>query len=198
MTIFRILVFGVLLALAAPGARPALADAPLAKPSATAHPETPEEDATWTGTGGIYRIMAMSAGVLAGAGAMSLFIDGWVVELFQRTGNMTATEAIEIVQDIDSQGGFEAAAIVLSGLAGGLVADKLYLKAVAWLPGALDHAGEKLRPTTDVVGNAWNSASGWTGERLGDASDWLQNRSRELWDRTQMWGERLRDGVLGK
>lgn len=193
MTKFRILVLGVPLALALSLSSPVLADTPGAKPSPTAHPETTSADDEWNGTGGIYRIMAMSAGVLAGAGAMSLFIDGWVVDLFAQTGNLTTTEAIEIVQDMESQGGFEMAAILLSGVAGGLIADNLYLKGAAILPGALDRADEALRPSVTAATDAWT----WLQNKVGDGGDWLQNRSREIWDRGQAWGEKLRDKVIG-
>jgi len=194
MPTFRILVLGALLALASPAGSPARADTPGAKPSATAHPTTPSAEEYWNGTGGIYRIVAMSAGVLAGAGAMSLFIDGWVVDLFARTGNLTTGEAVEIVQDMESQGGFEAAAILLSGVAGGLIADNLYLKGAALMPGVDD----ALRPPLTAIGNAWTSASDWVRNRFGDSTDWVQNRSRELWDRAQLWGDQLRERVTGK
>ena len=191
MTIFRIQVFVALVLCAGLAASPGQAETAAAKPNVTAHPTTATADDGWTGTGGIYRIIATSAGVLAGAGAMSLFIDGWVVELFQSTGNLTAREAVEIVQDIESQGGFEAAAVVLSGLAGGLIADNLYLKGAAVLPGAFDSVTARVQPTLDAASRAVTSATDWARNRFGDTTDWIQNRSREVWDRLQGWAERI-------
>jgi hypothetical protein len=163
-------------ATAAPGAAPAPAPAPGSF-----------EDTVWAGPGGIYRVVAASAGVLAGAGAMSVFIDGWVVDSFMRSSGMTMAEAAELVQDFDSQGGFEAAAILLAGLAGGLIADHLYVKGVEVLPGALDATSQAMQPPLAAAGSAW----GWVTDRAGDGSDWVQARSRELWDRWQQWTEHL-------
>ena len=157
----------------------------------------PSHHSSWSGTGGMYRIIATSAGVLVGAGAMSLFIDGWVTDLFRSTGNLSAREAIEIVQDIESQGGFEAAAVVLSGLAGGLIADNLYLKGAAVLPGAFDSATAKLQPSLDAAGETVSSATNWLRNRIGDSSDWIQNRSREAWDRVQVWVEHAPNPFAG-
>jgi len=193
MTIIRTPVFVALIVCAGLAAAPGRAETVTAKPSSTAHPATTAAEDGWSGTGGMYRIIATSAGVLAGAGAMSLFIDGWVVDLFQSTGNLTTREAVEIVQDIESQGGFEAAAVVLSGLAGGLIADNLYRTGAAVLPGAFESATAALQPPLAAAG----SATDWVRNRIGDTSDWLQNRSREVWDRFQGWAERIPNPFAG-
>ena len=184
MTTLRILVLSGLIVSAMAAASPGRAD------TVTATPTAPPED-QWSGTNGVYRIMATSAGVLAGAGAMSVFIDGWVVEAFMRNSGLTSREALELVQDFDSQSGFEAAAVVLSGLAGGLIADGLYVKGAAVLPGALESVNTALGPPLAAVGDGWARSTGWLKDRLGDTSDWFQNRFHELEDRWQLWAEAL-------
>jgi len=190
MTTLRILVLAGLIASAIATASPGRADTATAKPTAPP-PLTLEEQ--WNASGGIYRIVATSAGVLAGAGAMSLFIDGWVVDAFMSNSSLSSREAFELVQDFDSQSGFEAAAVVLSGLAGGLIADGLYLKGAAVLPGAIDSVDATLRPPLTAIGNGWTSSVDWVRNRAGDTSDWFQNRAHEFQDRWQFWTERLRD-----
>ncbi len=190
MTTFRILVLGGLIAAAILTASPGRADTATAKP--TAPPALTLED-QWNSAGGDYRIVATSAGVLAGAGAMSVFIDGWVVDAFMSTSGPTSREAFELVQDFDSQSGFEAAAVLLSGLAGGLIADGLYVKGAAALPGALDSVDATLRPPLTAIGGAWTSSIDWFQNRVGDTSDWFQNRAHEVQDRWQLWTERLRE-----
>ncbi len=167
----------VVIALAPPEVR---AETPTAKPAPTAADN-------WAGPDGIYRIIATSVGVLAGAGAMSLFIDGWVIDAFTSSSGMSVREAAEVVQDLDSQGGIEAAAILLAGLGGGLVADHAYVTGVQVLPGAYQHTKEALAPTLNAVGTAWTKTRTWVTDRVGDTSDWVQARSREVWDRGQIW-----------
>ena len=190
---FRILIPGVLIALAGL-ATPAFADTPGALPSVSAPAPVPGSfaDETLSGPGGIYRIIATSAGVLLGAGAMSLIIDGLVVDIFQQTGGLTAVESFEIVQDHDSQGGFEAAAVVLSGLAGGLMADSLYVKTAKLMPGVLESVNNTFEPPAAAASAAWLATTRWTGARIGDASDWVQARSQEWTDRWQQWTDTLR------
>ncbi len=190
MTTLRILLLGGLIASAISTASPGWADTATAKPTA---PPQPTLEDQWNSAGGVYRIIATSAGVLAGAGAMSLFIDGWVVDAFMGSSSLTSREALELVQDFDSQSGFEAAAVVLSGLAGGLIADNLYVKSAAALPGVLDSVEATVRPPMTALGNGWSASVDWTQNRIGDVSDWFQNRAHELQDRWQLWSERLRD-----
>ena len=190
MTTLRILLLGGLIASAISTASPGWADTATAKPTAPA-PATLEDQ--WNNIGGVYRIVATSAGVLAGAGAMSLFIDGWVVDAFMSTSGLTSREAFELVQDFDSQSGFEAAAVVLSGLAGGLIADGLYVKGAAVLPGAVESINATLAPPLTAIGDGWTTSVDWFKNRAGDTSDWFQNRAHELQDRWQLWTERLRD-----
>jgi hypothetical protein len=177
MTILRSLILGILILAAGVTLSSCRAEPAVAVPSATSHPGVGESG--WGGPGGIYRIIATSAGVLLGASAMSVFIDGWVVDTFMSSSGVTLAEAAELVQDFDSQSGFEAAAIMLSGLAGGLVADRLYVEGAAVLPGAVEAVDDALAPPLAAVGTAW----GWLRDRVGDGSDWLQARSRELIDR---------------
>ena len=190
MPLLRFLILGTLIAFAGLTTAPVQAETPAAKSNATTHPGADASD--WNGTGGLYRVIATSTGVLIGAGAMSLVIDGWVTDIFMHSGNLTAAEAIEIVQDMESQGGFEAAAVLLSGLAGGLVADNLYLKGLAVLPGTLDSLSNGIQPPLEALNKAWIGGSGWVLNRTGDISDWTQARSRELWDRWQVWSEQFR------
>ena len=190
MTTLRILVLGGLIASAISTASPGWADTATAKP--TAPPPMTFED-QWNSVGGVYRIVATSAGVLAGAGAMSLFIDGWVVDAFMGSSGLSSREAFELVQDFDSQSGFEAAAVILSGLAGGLIADNLYVEGAAALPGALESVNATLGPPLSALGGAWTSSVDWFQNRAGDTSDWFQNRAHELQDRWQLWTERLRE-----
>ena len=190
MTTCRILVLGGLIASAILTASPGRADTAAAKP--TAPPALTLED-QWNSIGGVYRIVATSAGVIAGAGAMSLFIDGWVVDTFMGTSGLTSREAFELVQDFDSQSGFEAAAVILSGLAGGLIADGLYVKGAAVLPGAVDSVNATLGPPLAAIGNVWTSSLDWFQNRAGDTSDWFQNRAHEFQDRWQLWAEQLRE-----
>lgn len=154
--------------------------------------ETPKAPAVaavddWAGPGGLYRIVATSVGVLAGAGAMSLFIDGWVVDAFTSSSGMSVSEAASVVQDLDSQGGVEAAAILLAGLGGGLVADHAYVAAGQVLPGLYQQTRDVFAPTFGAVGSAWSASTGWVTGHVADGSDWVQARSRELWDRGQVW-----------
>ena len=137
----------------------------------------------------------MFPAVLAGAGAMSVFIDGWVVEAFMSNSRLSSREAFELVQDFDSQSGFEAAAVILSGLAGGLIADGLYVKGAAVLPGALDSVEATLRPPLAAIGNGWTASVDWFENRVGDTSDWFQNRAHEVQDRWQLWTERFGDST---
>ncbi len=190
MTTLRILVLSGLIASALATASPGWAETAAAKP--TAPPQLTLED-QWNASGGIYRIVATSAGVLAGAGAMSVFIDGWVVDAFMGTSGLTSREAFELVQDFDSQSGFEAAAVILSGLAGGLIADGLYVKGAAALPGAIDSVDATLRPPLTAIGDGWTTSVNWFKNRAGDTSDWFQNRAHELQDRWQLLTERFRE-----
>ncbi len=192
MTTLRILVFGGLVASAVVAASPGRAETATAKP--TAPPALSLED-QWNSIGGVYRIVATSAGVLVGAGAMSLFIDGWVVDTFVSTSGLTSREAFELVQDFDSQSGFEAAAVVLSGLAGGLIADGLYVKGAAALPGAIESVNATLGPPLAAVGGAWAASADWVRNRVGDTSDWFQNRAHEVQDRWQVLIEKLREAA---
>jgi len=189
MTTFRSLVF--VLALLGGGVSVARAETAGVQPSAlqsTALSDAEAADAAWNGPGDLYRIIATSTGVLAGAGLMSLFIDGWVLDAFTSSGGLSAREAVAVVRDLESQGGIEAAAILLAGLAGGLVADHVYADAGHVLPGALESAQATLQPTVNVMGETWSRSSAWLGDQVGNASDWVQARSREVWDQWQMWG----------
>ena len=188
MTTFRTLIFGGLVVSALSAASPGWAETATAKPTA---PRAASIEDHWNNTGGLYRIVATSAGVLAGAGAMSLFIDGWVVEAFMNNSGLTSREAFELVQDFDSQSGFEAAAVGLSGLAGGLLADGLYLKGAAALPGTVEALDATFGPPLRAVGNCWATSVNWIEDHLNDTSDWFQNRTHELQDRWQLWTERL-------
>ena len=190
MSTLRIMVLGGLIASAISTASPGWADTATARP--TPAPPVTFED-YWNSTGGIYRIVATSAGVLAGAGAMSLFIDGWVVDAFMTNSGLSSREAFELVQDFDSQSGFEAAAVVLSGLAGGLMADGLYVKGAATLPGAMAAIDAAIAPPINAIGNTWNTTATWFQNRAGDTSDWFQNRAHEMQDHWQLWTERLRE-----
>lgn len=192
MTTLRILILGGLIASAVLTASPGRADTAAAKPTAAPQPTLGDQ---WNSAGGLPRIIATSAGVLAGAGAMSIFIDGWVVDAFMGSSGLTSREAYELVQDFDSQSGFEAAAVVLAGLAGGLFADGLYVKGAAVLPGVLESIDASLQPPLAAVGGAWASSTGWLRDRAYDTSDWFQNRAHELQDRWQLWGERLGDSA---
>ncbi len=184
MTPFRSLVFGLLLGLVGAAAPAARADTASAQPIAAA-PSAAE--AAWNGPGDLYRIVATSAGVLVGAGLMSVFIDGWVLDAFTSSSGLTAREAATVVQDLESQGGVEAAAILLAGLGGGLVADHVYVNAGQVLPGALESANAAVMPTITAIGTAWSRTRTWIGGHVDDASDWVQARSREAWDRWQVW-----------
>ncbi len=190
MTTLRYLVLGGLLASAILSTSPGWAETSPAKPSAPPH-QTLEDQ--WHNTSGVYRIVATSAGVLAGAGAMSLFIDGWVVEAFMGTSGLTSREALELVRDFDSQSGFEAAAVVLSGLAGGLIADNLYVKGAAALPGVSASIDATLHPPLAAIRDGWTSSVDWLNTRIGDTSDWFQNRAHEIQDQWQLWTEKLRE-----
>ncbi len=186
MTTFRTLIFGGLVVAATLVAVPCRADTATAKP-------TTAQAATFEGTGGVYRIVATSAGVLLGAGAMSLFIDGWVVDAFMTNSGLTSREAFELVQDFDSQSGFEAAAVGLSGLAGGLIADGLYLKGAAALPGTVEAIDSAFGPPLTAIGNGWTTSVNWIEDHVNDTSDWFQNRTHEIQDRWQLWTERLHE-----
>lgn len=187
MNSLRILILAAVLA-CGPLLRPALAD----EPAAPGHGSEmiPGSD-SWGGPGGVYQVMAMSLGVLTGVTAMSWFIDGWVVDLFSSSSGITVREAVELVQDLESYGGVEAAAILLAGLAGGLVAERLYVHADHVLPATVAAIDDAFRPPFNAASNAWFATSGWVQDRYGDTHDWVQARSRELWDRWQMWREQL-------
>ncbi|MEI8394354.1 MAG: hypothetical protein WCF85_06430 [Rhodospirillaceae bacterium] len=187
MLSLRIPVFALLVVLAAP-IDPACAQAPVAKQvQATAGSF---DDEALSGPGGLYRIGATSAGVLAGAGLMSWFIDGWVIEAFTGSGGLSSADAFELVHELDSHVGFEAAAVVLSGLAGGLIADSLYRQGVIFWPGLVESVDHTLKPPLAAVTGAWSAVTGWTRDRIGDSRDWVQARSREGWDRWQQWLDR--------
>jgi hypothetical protein len=190
MNCLRILLLAV--ALAGAGLAPATlhADEPVPGGALTEPPAMVHGDG-WNGPGGLYQVMATSLGVIAGATAMSLFIDGWVVDLFTSSSGITVAEAVELVQDLESYGGLEAAAVVLSGLAGGLIAERLYVQADHLVPPAVAAVEDAFRPTFHAVGNLWISTSDWMRDRAGDTSDWVQTRSRELWDRWQLWMDDL-------
>lgn len=190
MTTLRTLVLCGLIASAIVTASPGRAETAAAKPTAPPHLTLEDQ---WNSVGGVYRIVATSAGVLAGAGAMSLFIDGWVVDAFMGTSGLTSREAYELVQDFDSQSGFEAAAVLLSGLAGGLIADNLYVKGAAALPGVAASVDATLRPPLNAIGNGWTASVTWLNNRAGDTSDWFQNRAHEIQDQWQFWTERLHE-----
>ena len=111
----------------------------------------------------------------------------WVVDAFTSSNGLTAREAAEVVQDLNSQGGVEAAAVLLSGLAGGLVADHAYVDAGQVLPGAFDSVNTALKPSVTAIGEVWSQTSGWVSDHVGDASDWLQARTHEWSDRWQLW-----------
>ena len=187
MTTFRIVVFGLVLALLGGGGGASVARAETAGVQPTVLSDAETAEAAWNGPGDLYRIIATSTGVLAGAGLMSLFIDGWVLDAFTSSGGLSAREAVAVVQDLESQGGIEAAAILLAGLAGGLVADHVYADAGHVLPGALESAGATLQPTVNAIDETWSRSSAWLGDQAGNASDWIQARSQEIWDRWQMW-----------
>ena len=184
MTTFRVLVLVLVLGLGGLTAAEARADSAGAKPTLAAPSAA---DTAWNGPGDLYRIIATSAGVVVGAGLMSVFIDGWVLEAFTSSSGMSAREAAAVVQDLESQGGVEAAAIILAGLAGGLVADHVYVDAGRVLPGAFESAQTALTPALTSMATTWSQAKGWVGSRVGDAGDWVQARSREVWDRWQVW-----------
>ncbi len=187
MTTFRILVFGLILGFVGMAAPETRADTAGAPPTTAAAVPPSAALAAWNGPGDLYRIIATSAGVLVGAGLMSVFIDGWVLDAFTSSSGLTAREAATVVQDLESQGGVEAAAVLLAGLAGGFVADHVYVDAGQVLPGAFESANSALKPTVTAIGGAWSRTTGWVGGHVGDASDWVQARSRELWDRWQVW-----------
>jgi hypothetical protein len=179
MTTLRILVFGLVLGcvgMAAPGTR---ADTAGMQPTPDADAARLSAQDAWNGPGDLYRIIASSAGVLAGAGLMSVFIDGWVLDAFTSNSGLSAREAAAVVRDLESQGGIEAAAILLAGLAGGLVADHVYVDAGQVLPDAFESTSAALKPSVTAIGKAW----AWVSGRVGDAGDWVQARSREFWDR---------------
>ena len=109
------LVFGLVLGcvgMAAPGTR---ADTAGMQPTPDADAARLSAQDAWNGPGDLYRIIASSAGVLAGAGLMSVFIDGWVLDAFTSNSGLSAREAAAVVRDLESQGGIERADVVGHG-----------------------------------------------------------------------------------
>lgn len=162
-------------------ARPAGADAVPSAPAGQATNQTDGQDS-------LYRIIAISLGAVAGATAMGLFIDGWVLEMFT-SGGLSMRQAVSVVRDLDSQGGFEAAAVMLGGLSGGLAADRLHTTVNHLLPDVSRAVERTVMPGARAVGRVATNTGHWFGERLGAGHDWIQARSREWLDRSREWLE---------
>jgi len=73
-----------------------------------------------------YHLMFTVGGTLAAAAVTALLIDGWIVETMTLDG-LTAAQASAIVAELESEGGFEAAAVLLSAVLGGIGGQQLGL-----------------------------------------------------------------------
>lgn len=171
---------------------PVQADPIPARSGTVAAPPSAGKPAASDGQDNMSRIIAMSLGAVVGATVMGVFIDGWVMEVFT-SGGLSMRQAASVVQDLDSQGGFEAAAIMMSGFAGGLAADHLHSTAYHLLPDLSRHLDQALVPVL-AVGRVAAATGRWIGDRFQSGHDWTQARGREWLDRGREWLEN--QGVL--